>query len=747
MSMDQPKKYWTQKAISVLVMSTMMMGQFGALAQSLPTLEKLPPSKSYASAVPVRGQISIARDVKIAPEKEKVSMSMRDANIRDVLNMLAAQGNFNLILDESIEGTLTVDIKDISINKALEYIFTVSDFTFSKDGNTLIVASSETAQERNLAAQTFKAIPVQYQNAADMANQLNTTLFSVRRPNGSRAAVAAFDGNSNSVLVMGTETDIRMVADFLREMDVPRNRKVYHIRHNTPQYVANVISANFFKPAFSGASAGGGGGVSLGGAAVGAAPAAGVGAAPAGAAPAGGAAGAAGGAGAAAGGAAVGNNADPSPIPIVLNTGGVTLIAEAVSSTLTVMGTEEQLALVDSIIDQVDVKRPQVAIEMSLVEMNVSDVKAFRPDFSAMQFGEFNLNLVDFSSATSALGWSNNGSRAPATTRNRAFPLTSFNITHQFNTDRVKVLANPTVVALDGQSANINVTDQIATVNETVVTSGGASTTTATITTTPVGITLQVIPTIFKDGSVVMNLQPTLSIPGIEVTAGGGSVTRTTLVSTRSVNLAGVRVRDGQTLVIGGLLNNRETESLRKVPGLSSVPVFGGLFKTIGPNAHNRTELVMLVTPHIVKDEGVAYFANPPQPQSHYSNPNQGNIQPVSLPKFIGAEDNKEVRPGFFPWSKFNKANKQSASSETAVKSETDIKNAEPLEAKMNLDLHQIDAVTTKPLSQQKPQPAPAVTKKPVPVAVVKPKAFQVKSTASRRVELEEPEALEELVK
>lgn len=321
----------------------------------------------------------------------------------------------------------------------------------------------------------------------------------------------------------------------------------------------------------------------------------------------------------------------------ITQAGGVMMVSESISSTLTVMGTEEQIALVDSIIDQVDRRRPQVALEMSIVEMTASDLKQFAPTFGNVTSGNFTLGLVSGTTATSSLSWTRNAGSASG----RTLPFESFSLVQRFNSNRVKVLANPTIVALDGQQSTFNVTDQIATINETVVTSGGASTTTATITASPVGISATVTPTIYDDGSVVLNLNPiNISRPGETVTAGAGSATQTTLTSTRNLQINAVRVQDGQTLVIGGILNNQEITTERKVPILSDIPVVGGLFKTSGtttlPNTYNKTELVIFVTPHIIKDDSVSYFENPPQAQNHYNSPNQGAVQPVSLPRFIG---------------------------------------------------------------------------------------------------------------
>ncbi len=310
------------------------------------------------------------------------------------------------------------------------------------------------------------------------------------------------------------------------------------------------------------------------------------------------------------------------------------MVAESISRTLTVMGTEEQIALVDSIIDQVDRRRPQVAIEMSLVEMSSQDLKQWMPNFGEFQFGEVSLNFVDNLLNNSTLSWSSSGT-GRLSESNHHLPFNSFSLDHRFNTNRAKVLANPTIVALDGQPSTINVTDQVATINATTVTSGGAATTTFEITTAPVGVQITVTPTIFDDGSVVLNLNPNVSRPGATISAGSS---QTTLTSTRSFTIGAVRVQDGQTLVIGGILNNTENTNERKVPLLGDIPLVGGLFKSSGtpPNTTSRTELIVLVTPHIIKDPGVSYFENPPQAQNRYSNPNAGTVQPVSLPKFIG---------------------------------------------------------------------------------------------------------------
>jgi type II secretory pathway component GspD/PulD (secretin) len=586
---------------------------------------------------PVRGQVAISRDVNIAAANEKVSLNLRDANLRDVLQALAAQGKFNIILDESVEGTLTVDIKNIPVNKALEYIFTVANLSYSKDGNTVIVATKEKAEEKNLTAKTFKAIPVLYKDAALLATQLNDTIFKVPRPGSSTTALAAYDGDTNSLLIMGTDADIKLAISALRELDVPRNRRVYHIKHNRPNYVAQVLASTFFQTVGGGTV--GNGGTSTSGTSststVGTSTATS------------GAMGGVGGNTTSTGSGAIGgssSNTTGGGTPTTVDAftiGGVTFIPEPISSTLTVLATEEQLALIDSIIDQVDVRRPQVEIEVSLVEIQNSDLKVFAPMWNSFSFGKesmFTINGLDADGNRTGINtFSFNRNNFPPS---KHF-VSGFTINNSHKTIRGKVLANPTVVAMDGTASEINITDQVANVFQTTTIQNNTVTITNTITTQDAGVKVTLTPTIYNDGSVELKLQPEVSQPLRQVKVGDASQT---LLSKRSLNLQGVRIKDGQTLVIGGLLRETTNLDIDKVPGLDKLPIVRAMFNATNANNKERTELVLMVTPHILKEPAVSYFE---KNSAKYNNPNQGQIQPVSLPKFIVPSDgdNQNITP------------------------------------------------------------------------------------------------------
>ncbi len=647
-----------RKAFSLLLAASICVEAIGmgficpqAAAQLLDT----------SAAKPVRGQVSIARDVNIAPGSDKVSLNMRDASLRDVLNMLAEQGKFNLILDESVDGTLTVDIKNISINKALEYVFTVADLSYTKDGNTVIVAAKDAADKKNLTAKTFKAIPVQYKDASIIANRLNSTLFKVARPGGSTTAIAASDPDSNSLLIIGTDSDLKLVADALRELDVPRNRKVYQVRHNTPTYVAQVLAANFFTPSVgSGTTGGNNGGANgnnnnngangnnNGGGANG--NTGNTGGTTGNTGTTGGTTGTTGNTnGGASTGGAGGSTGTTGAGLSTFTTGGVTFISEPIASTLTVLATDEQLSLIDSLIDQVDVRKPQVVIEVSLVELQNTDTKSFKPLVGPLNLAkEAQLTLNKNGISTFVFSHANNDYSSDTTNNPGGLKqnniLTSLSMTATNNNTRNKVLANPTIVAMDNTTSTITITDQIPTITQTVTTTATGPVTATNITTQDAGVTLSITPQVNLDGYITLKVAPEVSQPAGTVSTDTAS---TVLISKRTLNISGVRVKDGETLVIGGLVREGDRIDMTKVPGLEKLPIVSAMFRSINNHSKDKTELVLMVTPHILKDEAATYFQN--TETGKFTNPNQGQggFQPVSLPKFIGpmAPDNAAPVP------------------------------------------------------------------------------------------------------
>lgn len=171
----------------------------------------------------------------------------------------------------------------------------------------------------------------------------------------------------------------------------------------------------------------------------------------------------------------------------------------------------------------------------------------------------------------------------------------------------VKVLSSPTISTLNNQKAIIRVG------NQDVFFITGAIATQTTVTqviqpmTIDVGIILDVTPQIAEDGSIIMNIHPSITEKTGEKTAPDGRTTFP-LLSVRETDTT-VKVRDGQTIIIAGLIQEKSEDSYIGVPVLDSIPVLGGLFRYRTQKKRN-SELVIMITPTIQIGKRVEDFTN-----------------------------------------------------------------------------------------------------------------------------------------
>lgn len=160
---------------------------------------------------------------------------------------------------------------------------------------------------------------------------------------------------------------------------------------------------------------------------------------------------------------------------------------------------------------------------------------------------------------------------------------------------KLKVLSDPKVATLNNKAATINIVDQVPyTTKDSSVGSGGAIVTSDKVTYVPSGITLNVTPTINSDGRIAMHLVPSVS------QASGGTATTPPQTNTRSTD-TNVIVKNGETIVIGGMIRDSQSDQVYKVPILGDIPLLGILFRKKS-TARNRMELLIFVTPKILED-------------------------------------------------------------------------------------------------------------------------------------------------
>jgi pilus assembly protein CpaC len=182
-------------------------------------------------------------------------------------------------------------------------------------------------------------------------------------------------------------------------------------------------------------------------------------------------------------------------------------------------------------------------------------------------------------------------------------------------------LAEPNLITRDGQEATFLAGGEYP----YPVMQGTAASGAVTIVFKEFGVRLRFTPNITADGMIQLKVMPEVSSLdfGNSVTLNGF---RVPALSTRRTETA-VELRDGQTFAIAGMLDQNLNETLRRVPGIGDVPILGYLFRSQAYQK-NRTELVVMITPHILRRDSPGVTPNLPGLEMPYLPPSSRRIAP-----------------------------------------------------------------------------------------------------------------------
>lgn len=161
------------------------------------------------------------------------------------------------------------------------------------------------------------------------------------------------------------------------------------------------------------------------------------------------------------------------------------------------------------------------------------------------------------------------------------------------STSLVNVLSNPTLVVRDGVAASITVGNDIPTVGSTTI-NPGTDTQSTTVVYRKTGVNLSVTPTINAQGLVVLEIDQSIS----NTSSTGPQLAGSPSVFERSIKTE-VIAQSGQTILLGGLISENNSNGGSHVPGVSRIPVLGYLFKG-QEQRREKTELVVFITPRVI---------------------------------------------------------------------------------------------------------------------------------------------------
>lgn len=252
------------------------------------------------------------------------------------------------------------------------------------------------------------------------------------------------------------------------------------------------------------------------------------------------------------------------------------VMADKENHTLTVSGSTSLLSQVREELAKVDVAAQQVNISAMVVELSKGNSRNLGLSY-----------LSDpWSKDTSVGGY--NGFK---------FTVTG---AHEETLSNGKVLARPNVTVFDGKKASILMGDKVPVFTSSSDSTDSDSSTTMTVEYKDVGVKLEVLPRIneLDKETITLVIKPSVSTISQWVESGNNKAPQ---ISERSAETT-VRVKNGETILIGGLLKNEEIKSIKQIPFLSKIPILGELFKSRSTEKKD-TEVVIAITPKIVYDE------------------------------------------------------------------------------------------------------------------------------------------------
>ena len=534
-------------------------------------------SQAFSRPVTPSGEVDITelRGMKIPNGNSKVTLSFRDTDVKQILRMFADKAGLNIVFQGEVKGTVTMDLVDTTLSDAFDYIMEASKLTFLVRKNTLIVMSVDTAKSSSFSRDNMRIIPVKYTNASTIANFLNKNIFNLGKPGLSNGDIAVTDSLENSIILFGSDADYEMAKQIIAKLDVKPVTTTYKINHVTPKEMATLVCESLFptkanadSSKFAGTFTGAAEGIEIGTNKIACqlsskSEAAGL------------------------------SSFSAIPITVMYNSG---------LGTISLLGgSKEQIQMLNEFITLNDKKQPQAILDLVLLSLNENGSQTFSNNW-VLNNGSFPISFTDGVLSLGKLifiGDKNQGTGPQ---------LLYDAITWVEQTGKGRLLQKPKIIITNGAQSVIDMTQDYIEKTDSTISQGTISGNPITERTYTIGkdqgLKMSVQPFISRDGYVTLNIQADYSNPYHTEKLKdelGNDYIAVTLLERRNFTLNSVRVKNGETLVIGGLIYENEMQNISKIPILGDIPGLGVFFRNTS-TSKAKNELVVFITPRILDE-------------------------------------------------------------------------------------------------------------------------------------------------
>lgn len=532
--------------------------------------------------------------VSITDRNIPINLSLRDSDVKQVLRMFADKAGLNIIFKADVNGTVTMDLVNVPLNSAFNMVLETTDLAYVLEDNTLIITKPD--DNTNVTKQPMTVLPVKYVNSSAIADFLNKNIFGVKRPGFSSTTLVTTNPATNDLIVFGSKENVAIARKVVDQFDKKPITTSFKVNHTTPEAMSKMI-CDLLLPSTGGGATGGAAGIVTGGAAS---------------------------SGGSSGGDIVlgegvvacslssGGGGGSSEGAAALGLGSLSVAYYTQLGTVNIVGgSQQQIDMIREFIEKSDKKQPQAYIEFSIIELNEDGSRTFNNEWSFTS-KHFSVSSDPASGSTNFKPFYLMG---PTQRYTSGSPSLVYTIKYLLQNNKARTISNPRIVVTNGQESTIDMTSDYVKTVTTQIISGSTSLNTPTQKQYEIGeddgIKITVTPFISPDGYVYLNLTPDYAIPykyiyaaaeDEDAAAEGETDLQATLLQRRNLELKNVRIKDGDTLVIAGMMRENDSRTISKVPFLGDLPGIGSFFRSTS-TTRTKSELVILVTPKIITDD------------------------------------------------------------------------------------------------------------------------------------------------
>jgi type II secretory pathway component GspD/PulD (secretin) len=489
---------------------------------------------------------------------KNISLDFNAADINDVLKALSLQSGKNIVSGSDVKGQVTVSLNRASLDEALDYVAKLSGYKYAKAGdNTYLVGNNvgnvvSSGDNATVTEAVTLRVMVPTEETIKMltGDKDRRGLFPnlqagyVKPPGDSTTGPKGL----STILLSGSPEDVAGAKDVLMKMEaalsqsqVGASTQLYRIKYSDATDLVNLLSQVL--PTVS--------------VAFGPMPGFKI------------------------------DGKETQKVGLGAPTGDYTIKTQP--DYLIISGQADVVKQAVSLLDQLDIKQAQILIEARVVDLNSDAAKELGVTWDWTPF-VFQQNVPTVDKNTTPFP-------NPPTGKMSHLPLGfSAVLDAMVTAGRGKVLANPKVSVIEGKPAVVFIGDQVKYVVSITQGTNGPNVTTETAN---VGVQLQVIGDVNTDGNITLNIRPEVSAITSFLQVAGTAIALPQVASRYTAST--IRVKDGETVVIGGLIKDSDITSLRKIPLLGDLPFFGNLFRHRS-TTREHSEVVISITATVLKD-------------------------------------------------------------------------------------------------------------------------------------------------